>query len=61
MGDATEVSRFYVDVFKGVFLTSEAAHDYLKYQKHNLSEKAFVYVEYSGYGNKQMDALLNNG
>lgn len=61
MVDPTEVSRFYTDVFKGFFFTSEAAHDYMKYQKHNLSKKAYVYVEYSGYGNKQMDTLLNNG
>lgn len=60
MKDSEEVSRFYVDVFKAVFLTSKAAHEYLKYQKHNLSKKAYVYVEYSGYANKEMDSLLNN-
>lgn len=54
-----EVTRFYTDRIIAFFITSEAAHDYLKYQSHNLSD-AYVYVFYSGYGNKQMDALLRN-
>jgi hypothetical protein len=54
-----KVTRFYTDRIVAFFLTSEAAHDYLKYQSHNLSN-AYVYVFYSGYGNKQMDQLLCN-
>jgi len=54
-----EVSRFFTDRIIAFFLTSCGAHDYLKYQSHNLNN-AYVYVFYSGYGNKEMDSLLNN-
>jgi len=60
MKEPIAVSRFYTDVFKGIFFTSKAAHQYLKDQKHNMSKRAYVYVEYSGYGNNQMDKLLEN-
>ena len=60
MKEPEEVTRFYIDRIIAFFLTSEAAHDYLKYQKHNLSD-AYVYVFYSGYANQQMDKLLCNG
>lgn len=59
MKNPEEVTRFFTDRIIAFFLTSEAAHDYLKYQSHNLTD-AYVYVFYSGYGNKQMDALLCN-
>lgn len=52
------LTRFWIDDIKAFFLTSEAAHDYLKYQSHNLSKHAYVYVFCSGYGNKQMDKLF---
>jgi hypothetical protein len=58
MKSPSEVTRFYTDRIVAFFLTSKGAHDYLKYQKHNLSN-AYVYVFYSGYANKEMDALLN--
>jgi hypothetical protein len=54
-----EVTRFYTDRFVAFFLTSKAAHDYLKYQNHNL-DQGYVYVFYSGYANQQMDKLLTN-
>jgi hypothetical protein len=54
-----EVTRFYTDRIIAFFLTSKAAHEYLQYQKHNLSN-GYVYVFYSGYGNYQMDMLLKN-
>lgn len=54
-----EVTRFFTDRIFAFFLTSDAAHEYLKYQSHNLSD-AYVYVFYSGYGNSQMDKLLGN-
>lgn len=60
MEDPLEVSRFYTDRFVAFFLTSKAAHDYLEYQSHNLSDLVYVYVFYSGYANKEMDLLLNN-
>ena len=57
MESPVEVTRFYTDRIIAFFLTSEAAHDYLKYQAHNLNN---VYVFYSGYANYQMDKLLCN-
>lgn len=55
-----EMTQFWTDRIISFFLTSEAAHDYLKYQRHNLTGEAYVYVFYSGYGNQQMDLLLCN-
>lgn len=54
-----EVTRFWTDSIVAFFLTSEAAHDYLRYQGHNLSD-AYVYVFYSGYRNNEMDMLFEN-
>ena len=59
MEDPEAITRFYTDRIIAFFLTSEGAHDYLKYQSHNLSD-GYVYVFYSGYGNKEMDKLLCN-
>jgi hypothetical protein len=59
MEEPEEVTKFYTDRIIAFFFTSEAAYEYLKYQCHNLSD-AYVYVFYSGYSNKQMDALLCN-
>lgn len=53
------VTRFYTDRFCGFFLTSEAAHAYKKYQKHNM-HKPYVYVFGTGYCNDQMDKLFKN-
>lgn len=53
-----EITRFWIDRVVAIFLTSEAAHSYLDYQKHNLSE-GYVYVYSTGYSNKQMDKLLD--
>jgi hypothetical protein len=58
MQEPEEVTSFYTDRIIAFFLTSEAAHDYLQYQSHNLSD-GYVYVFYSGYGNRQMDKLLS--
>lgn len=57
MEEPLAVSRFYTDRIMAFFLTSEAAHEYLEYQGHNLDDP-YVYVFYSGYGNIQMDKLL---
>lgn len=54
-----EVTKFFTDRIVAFFLTSKAAHDYLKYQSHNLFD-AYVYVFYSGKSNHQMDKLLRN-
>lgn len=54
-----EFTKFYTDRIIAFFLTSEAAHYYLKYQSHNLSD-AYVHVFHSGYANYQMDKLLCN-
>lgn len=55
-----ELTKFYKDRYVAIFLTSEAAYDYMKYQSHNLSKRAYVYVEYTWYANRQMDLLLEN-
>lgn len=60
MEEAMRVTKFYTDKYVAFFLTSQGAHAYLKYQKHNLSSEAYVYVFYSGYGNIEMDLLLKN-
>lgn len=59
MKKPVEVTKFYTDRIISFHLTSKSAHDYLKYQKHNL-HNAYVYVFYSGYGNIEMDCLLKN-
>lgn len=59
MDDPYEVTRFFIDRVVAFFLTSKAAHEYLEYQKHNLTN-GYVYVFYSGYRNHQMDKLLGN-
>lgn len=48
-----EVTRFWIDRFIAFFLTSEAAHDYIKYQRHNMTDP-YVYVFHPGYKNWQM-------
>lgn len=58
MSKPKRFTRFFTDRFVAFFLTSEAAHDYLNYQSHNLSKHAYVYVHYAGYSNKQMDKLF---
>lgn len=57
MKQPIEITRFWTDRIISFFLTSEGAHDYLEYQKHNLKDP-YVYVFYSGYGNREMDSLL---
>ena len=52
-----EVTRFWTDRFVAFFLTSKSAHDYLKYQSHNLTD-AYVYVFNCGYKNSEMYLLL---
>jgi hypothetical protein len=60
MKDPVAVTRFFTDTYVAFFLTSKGAHDYLKYQAHNLSKRAYVYVFSSGYRNNEMDMLLDN-
>ena len=54
-----KVTRFFIDRVIAFFLTSEAAHDYLSYQCHNLTD-AYVYVFSTGYDNRQMNQLFSN-
>ena len=53
-----EVTQFYTDSIVAFFLTSKAAHEYKKYQNHNLGN-SYVYVFNSGYANKEMNQFLN--
>lgn len=59
MENPWEVTELYYSKFVAVFLTSEAAHDFLEYQKHNYPN-GYVYVECAGGNNKQMNRLLEN-
>lgn len=58
MKEPEEVTRFYIDRVIAFFLCSEHAHDYLKYQKHNL-RNAYVYVFHAGYRNWEAENLFN--
>lgn len=52
--DEDNIEQVYIRIRridKAVFLTKNAAEDYMKYQKHNLSSKAHVYADYIGYAN----------
>jgi len=53
------VTRFFTDVFVAFFLTHKAAHEYLQYQSHNLTDNAFVYVFSPGYRNVEMEMLFS--
>ena len=57
MKKPSKITMFYTDRIVAFFFTSKNAHAYLKYQSHNL-ENPYVYVFYSGYGNREMDLLL---
>lgn len=54
-----EVTLFYTDRIVAFFFTRKGAEEYLEYQKHNLTENAYIYTFYSGYANQEMDKLLN--
>lgn len=59
--DACEkVTKIYTDKIIAFFLTRKGAEEYLEYQKHNLTEAAYIYTFYSGYANREMDRLLDN-
>ena len=60
MNNPIEVTVFWIDRAVAFFFTSEEAHEYLEYQGHNLTD-GYVFVHYSGYGNREMDALLCGG
>lgn len=52
------VTRFWIDKYKGIFLTREGADNYLRLQKHNLSDEAYIYVHSPGYRNAEMEKLF---
>ena len=53
------LTQFYTDKFVAFFLTRKGADEYLRYQSHNMKEP-YIYTFYSGYGNREMDAILKN-
>jgi len=57
MKSPQEVTSFWIDSIVAFFITREGAEDYLKYQKHNLTEP-YIYVFHTGYANFQMNNLL---
>ena len=54
-----KITKIYYDRIIAFFLTSKGAHEYIKYQAHNL-KNPYVYVFYSGYANQEMNMLLQN-
>lgn len=50
----SEVQKIAKERLVAIFLTSEAAHNYMERQKHNLSQP-YVYVESTGYANYQFE------
>lgn len=61
MSSPEPVTKMYNDDIKAFFLTRNGAEQYLENQKHNLTKEAYIYTFYSGYGNREMDNLLENG
>jgi len=57
MENPEAVTKIYIDRIIAFFFTSLEAHNYLIYQKHNLTDP-YVYVFNSGYRNWEMDHLL---
>ena len=57
MIDPCKVTKFWTSHLVAIFLTSKAAHEYLKYQAHNLTQ-GYVYVHTPGYANREMELLL---
>lgn len=57
MAKPIEVTKFESCMYRAFFLTSEAAHNYINYQAHNLN-KPFVFVHYAGYRNWEFDNLM---
>lgn len=59
MTSPEEITRFWTDTVVAFFFTSKGAHEYLEYQKHNLTN-GYVYVFHSGYGNIEMNKIFKN-
>ena len=58
--DNATCTKFFRDVFTAIFFTRKWAEEYMKYQSHNLSDKAYIYTHYSWYANQEMDRLLDS-
>lgn len=52
-----EITRIWIDDFKALFITHEAAEDYLKYQAHNLNNP-YIFTHYAGYRNWEFDNIM---
>lgn len=59
MKEPEEITEIYYDYPTAFFLTSKEAHDYLKYQSHNLHRDAYVYIYDFGYRNYEANMLFN--
>lgn len=55
--DYEEITRIWIEDFKALFITREAAEDYLKYQAHNLNNP-YIYTHYVGYRNWEFDNIM---
>jgi hypothetical protein len=58
MKQPEDVTQFFTDRIIAFFLTRKGAEEYLKYQSHNLSKHAYIYVFTPGYGNYEADMIF---
>ena len=57
--DYEEITRIWIDEFKALFITREAAENYLKYQAHNL-HNPYIYTHHAGYRNWEFENLMSD-
>jgi len=56
--DYEKVIRIWIDDFKGLFFTHQAAQEYMKYQSHNLTNP-YIYIHNAGYRNYEFETIFN--
>ncbi|MCT4673536.1 MAG: hypothetical protein N4A37_09890 [Prolixibacteraceae bacterium] len=56
MEQPMEMTKFFTEEIKAMFLTHEAAQEHIKRQAHNLF-KPFIWTQSAGYANKQFELL----
>ncbi|QZT38696.1 hypothetical protein K5X82_07300 [Halosquirtibacter xylanolyticus] len=59
MEQPLEITKFFTEEIKAIFLTHEDAKEHIKRQNHNLF-KPFVWIQSAGYSNRQFEQLTEN-
>jgi len=59
MINPVEVTRFFIDRYVSFHLTRKSAADYMIRQKHNLSERAYLFVHSEGYAQYEIEELFD--